>query len=336
MGDGGEEDVGTAVVIDIAKVDTHGGKGAPIIVDGDSGGQSHFPEAALAFVVEEEIGLGVVGDQDIDAAIAIVIGKCHAHALADVTADSRGFGDVSEGAVSVVVIEGVGEAGVVVGMTMEQSAGAGIAAGGLGLRVPHHVVHHEQVEAAIAVGIEPSRRHRPGLTVDACLHRHIFEGAIAAIAIQNVTAHSRHEQIGMTVVIVVGGGDSHAITIAGQAGPSCHIFEHAISAIAVEAIPVTGVILGEAGLGRAVGQEDVEQTVAIVVEEGDAAGHGFDLVLFTGNRAAAENEVHAGTAADLFERDGDGRRRPDGRRQQNANQKGAHPPVWFALAGRQR
>ena len=46
-------------------------------------------EVAVAIVVEQEIGQRIVGDEDVGAAIAIIVRKGHAHAFADVLRGCR-------------------------------------------------------------------------------------------------------------------------------------------------------------------------------------------------------------------------------------------------------
>jgi len=94
--------------------------------------------------VEQEVGLGVVGDEDVGAAIAVVIGERDAHAFADVAANTGGLRDVGEGAVAVVAVERVGEAGVHAGMAVGALAGARLDARGLGGGIPVDVVDDER------------------------------------------------------------------------------------------------------------------------------------------------------------------------------------------------
>ena len=213
----------------------------------------------------------------------------------DVAAYAGGFGHVGEGAVAVVVVESVGQAIIEIGMAMEQSARPWIAACRLFFRIPRHVIDHEQVEPAVAIVIEPAGGHGPGFAVNPSLGRDVFEGAVAAVAVENVAAHAGDEQIGMAVVIVIGGCHAHAVTLSRDPGLGGDILENAIAAIAVKPIPEARIGFVEAGLRRAVGEENIQQAIAIVVEQRDAAEHGFDLMLFVGKwrRCAARNRCRS-------------------------------------------
>src|SRR6266700_48573 len=104
----------------------------------------------------------------------------------------------------------------------------------------------------------------------------------------------------MAVVVVIAHARAHAEALAADTGPGGDVFEGTVAAIAVEAIPPAWIDFGERGLGRSVGEEDVEESVAIVVQEGDSAGHRFDLVLL-GSGSVAEDEVDAGALGDVLE-----------------------------------
>ena len=75
--------------------------------------------------------------------------------------DSGSDGHVGERAVAVVVIEPVGQRLVEARMAIGANAASGVAAEGLGRRVPLHVVDDEQIQAAVVVVVDPGRRHRP-------------------------------------------------------------------------------------------------------------------------------------------------------------------------------
>ena len=69
--------------------------------------KADLAKGAVAQIVEEEIRDGVVGDEDVEIAVAVVIGEGDAHAFSDVPAMPDFAGDIGERAVAVVVIERV-------------------------------------------------------------------------------------------------------------------------------------------------------------------------------------------------------------------------------------
>ena len=72
--------------------------------------QTYLFESAIAPIVKQKIGHVVVADENVREAVIIVVGERHAHAAADVLADSGFFGDVLESAVAAVAVQRVGEA----------------------------------------------------------------------------------------------------------------------------------------------------------------------------------------------------------------------------------
>ena len=108
------EDVRPAVVVDVARVGAHPGQRLARLGVGDPGHEADLLERAVLQVVEQEVGLRVVGDEQVHVAVAVEVGEADAHALADQLADPALDRDVRERAVAVVVVERVRQALVVV------------------------------------------------------------------------------------------------------------------------------------------------------------------------------------------------------------------------------
>ena len=142
------------------------------------------------------------------------------------------------------------------------------------------IVHHQQIELAVVVVIEPSGGHGPLVVVDSRLRRYIFERAVAAITIEDVAIHSRDKKIGMPVVVVIARRRAHRVALPGDAGAFRNIGEMEVAVVAVQPIPeFRGLFLERRNVG-AVGEVDVRQTIAVVIEHGNSAGHGFDHEFF--------------------------------------------------------
>ena len=111
------------------------------------------------------------------------------------------------------------------------------------------------------------------------------------------------------VVIEVPRGHAHAVTGMSLAADACFlgdVGEFARAKITVEAVELPGLrAVDRDGLIRAalettaVDEENVEQPVVVVVEEGDASAHGLDEVFF-GLRAGLVLEVETGFGAAVF------------------------------------
>ena len=80
-------DVRIAIVIEIAKIQSHAGDEGAVLGQSDIGLKSHFLEL-VSQVMKEEIVLRVVGHEEIRLAVQIVVGHAHAHSLADVVANA--------------------------------------------------------------------------------------------------------------------------------------------------------------------------------------------------------------------------------------------------------
>src|SRR5207249_8309283 len=71
-----------AVIIIVGEIDAHTGEGAAVAVDGDFGEEAHFFKGSVAFVVIEEFDHRVVGNEEINMAVAVVIGESDTQAFA--------------------------------------------------------------------------------------------------------------------------------------------------------------------------------------------------------------------------------------------------------------
>src|SRR5205823_13016622 len=112
-------DVGLAVVVVIAKVHTHARHWPSARRNGYAGHQSHFLEGAVAAIVKQIIGNGVVRNEHVHESVAVVIGERDAHAFAHVLPDTRTRADVLERAAVTVPVERVRESLIVFRMTVD-------------------------------------------------------------------------------------------------------------------------------------------------------------------------------------------------------------------------
>ena len=229
-----------------------------------------------------------------------------AHPLADHRPDAGGLRDVGEGAVALVAEQRVRQALVVVRVAVVVHPLR--AAEGLGLRVPDAVVGDEEVEVAVLVVVEEGGGDRPQRAVlrvgalEARLRGHVLEGAVAPVAVEDVLAQARHEEVGPPVAVVVGGRHPVVVAVALHPGLLRHVLELEVPQVAVEAVPEGGVRLVEARHLRPVGQEHVEEAVVVEVEEGDPRDHRLRLVA-VGGAARVRDEADA-VVLDQLERDG--------------------------------
>ena len=107
--------------------------------------------------------------------------------------------------------------------------------------------------------------------------------------IENIFSVAGDVQIGEAVVVVIADGHSHAVVAVsgiGQAGFFRDVGETAVFVLPVEAVPVARILAIEilrqphgTGYASAIYQKNIEQSVVVVIEQCDSAGHGLDQIL---------------------------------------------------------
>ena len=117
-------------------------------------------EAHPAEVAEQEVGRGVVGDEQVDPAVVVEVGGDHPEAAA-VAVDDPGLGRHIDEPAPVVAEEVVGQGlgvervAVEIGLRLRVAADPGV------VEVPGRVVADVEVEVAVAVQVGQRRRGRP-------------------------------------------------------------------------------------------------------------------------------------------------------------------------------
>ena len=182
-----------------------------------SGDERGLGERSVAVVAEQEVGHRVVGHEHVETCIVIEVGKGDAHTFPDMRQQARVGRDILERPIAAVPIEAVRQALEDSRMAVDPDPASLVAAEGIRGGCPLHVVHHEKVEMAVVVVVEPAGGHGPLATRDARSLRRILEAAVAAIAQQLVLPHTGDEKVDITVVVVVARGGAHGISDAAHA-----------------------------------------------------------------------------------------------------------------------
>ena len=162
---------------------------------------------------------------------------------------------------------------------------------------------HPEIEFAVAIVIEPAGGDGPLAAGDAGFGGDVFEAAVSEVVIEDVAIDAGDEEVGVAVVIVIADGGAHGVAGAGDAGLFGDVGEFPVAFVVIEAVPIFGRGLLKGRDVGAVGEVDVGAAVAIVIEDGDAAGHGFDHVLVVGGMVF-EHEGESGGGGDFAESDG--------------------------------
>ena len=176
--------------------------------------------------------------------------------------------------------------------------------------IPGEVAYNEQVEVTIVVVVDKARADRPLTGRYTGLGGYIFKGPVAAVAVEHVGSEVGEIEIDESVVIEIARGNAHAVprvTSPGDAGLLRNVGERAVALVSVQPVRVARMraVDGDALVvvdvqATAVEEENVEQPVAVVVEQAHAATHRFDEEL-TAGAPGLVNKVDAGRFPAIFE-----------------------------------
>ena len=171
---------------------------------------------AVSLVVIEKLDHGIIGDEEIDVAIAIIVGDGHAKSLSRL-AKADLLRDLGEGPVLIIVIDERGNRLEEVGMAIRAVAFFVFAAPDV-VEIPIQIAKDDQIQKPVAIQIDPRRAGGPPASRDAGLLRHVGERAVAVVVVELVAAIGGYIKILESVVVVVADGNAHAVSGSLQAG----------------------------------------------------------------------------------------------------------------------
>src|SRR5262245_44759894 len=82
-----DENVQPAVSVNIGGVNSHSRLGLAVFADGDAGLEGYFTEAPVVIVTEEEVRVGVIGDEEVLPAVVVEVKGDDAKTAAGVRPD---------------------------------------------------------------------------------------------------------------------------------------------------------------------------------------------------------------------------------------------------------
>ena len=256
--------------------------------------------------MEQVIGRGVVGDEEVDSAVAVAIERNDAQSPPFSFEETGLFGHIDELARIVaknVVRKGLEEARVTIVVFVR----AGTRAKRRVHLIPLEVMADIKVEVSIIVEVGPCRGGGPvAIAPESGRGGRVLEAAPAQVVIKGIRPPAGDEQIGTTVVIEVADGDTLAVTAGepGQSGRVGHVYEAAVAPVAEESVVERSRTRRRRKLSPLNGV-DVEPAVAIEVQECDTAAHGlWELTL--GRAPVVESEDEAPRLS-LFNESGNNR-----------------------------
>ena len=289
------DEVGPSVVV---VVDESATPGDVAIVDADAGGEGDVGVCSVAVVVVEVAGVvDEVGFEDIEPAIAVVVGDGDAHAcllVSIVVVGASGHdGDVGECAVVVVLEEDAGlgvdgdvDVGPSIVVKVVGDGGDGVARAGLEdaafFRDVGECAVAVVVEEEIGVGGEASWAAHDGDALPLAEVAHLDGGWFVGVE-RDVVADEEVE-VSVAVVVEEGASRAPAALVGVEAGFARDVSECAVAVVveedvvspetAEEVVPTVVVVVADADAGLPAGSGEAgvfgdigERAVAIVFEE---------------------------------------------------------------------
>ena len=270
------------VAVVVARVGAHPRLGPRIAVHRDTGDEPDALEAAVPQVAIQEVGVRVVGDEQIDETVVVVVGRHDAEAVgAGRIGEPVGRGRFHEAAVPDVLEEQIGLAGK---PRRADHDARPVAPDERPLRahdrVPGRidVARDIQVQVAVRIRVEKGAAGAPAAGRDTRARGDFIEGAVATVAEQEVRPPVGDVEIETPVVVDIPGAHAVAPGRAVHARLLRHVFEFPSSKVAVEGVPVRDALACRRELGGR-RQIDVQSSVAVVVEQRDAAAARFQNVV---------------------------------------------------------
>ena len=265
-------------------VDPHRAAGVARVGERDPRGRPLLGERPILVVAEQVVGLGVIGDGQVDPAIPVVVAEGDAerlplqHPPLGIPGQPRLRRHVRERAVAVVVEQLTAfprkRLRPAVGFVLAVQRAADVGLGG-----PFHVMADKQIQLAIPVIVDKSRARAPAARGHARFRGHVGERAISVVVVQHVVRKTRDVNVRIAVVVVIADGNPHAINAAVRyAGGLRHIRKRSVGILAVERIPARLAIHREL-VASALHQKNIQPPVLVVIEKRAPAAHRLDQIL---------------------------------------------------------
>ena len=295
LGEVGDEDAQPAARVVVGDRHAHPALLGAVLAHGNPHEEPRFLEGPALPVDVEVVGGRVVGDVEVEPAVAVHVDPGDAKAEVAVgIADARFLADLGEGAARILAEQEIGGARQAPRSTLDGDAAvlAGLVLAELRqvVQVELDVPANEQVEVAVAVVVGEAATGRPAGGRHAQVLRHVGEGALAGVAVQPVPADPGDVDVLPAVAVDVGDAQPHAPAGMGNTGLGGDVAKRAVAQIAVESARRRLRVVRGVDRER-VDEVDVQQAVAVVVEQPDAAAHRLDDVLLLGRRVVAEGDA---------------------------------------------
>ena len=313
----GHEEARAAAVRVVAHRDPHAALLGAVLAHRDPRGEAHVLEGAVLLVLVEVVRLGVVRDVEVRPAVAVVVepGDPETVVLVGV-AHARLRAHLREAPVPLVAEQEVrlpGEpprpalhrdAPVLARRTPSLALARALAELGQVVEVDEHVPADEEVEAAVPVVVGEAAAHGPAAPRDARGLGDLLERAVAVVAVEVVAPEAGDVDVRGPVAVRVTGADPHRPAGVPDARLVRHVLEPEAAEVAVEHA-AHGLRVVPGVDGERVREVDVDEAVAVVVEERHPAAHRLHYVLLLGRGLVLEDDARL--ARDVAEEERRGR-----------------------------
>ena len=206
-----DEQVFVAVEIEVARRDAHAAFGSARRIQRGAGQQAVVGERAVVPIDPQLVRRAVVGDVDVEPAVAVVVAHRDAEPRAVRLRDAGRGGAVDEASTAVVAKQPGGH-GAIRARAAVVARARRVVALLVGRRREVDVVRDEEIERAVAVVVEERGAGAPSGIREARLLRDVGERAVAVVVKERQRAERRDEQILVAVVVVVADRGAHAVS----------------------------------------------------------------------------------------------------------------------------
>src|SRR6185369_9098612 len=171
---------------------------------------------------------------------------------------------------------------------------------------PVEIICDKQIEFPVAIIVEPGSGNSPEFLPGGESPAHpssfgyIAERAVSVVVIEKIAVEAGDVKIRMAVVVVIRSRRTHTVALSTHPRAIRHVHECSIVIIAIEPIGKLALVLHQVRKMSAVGEENVEVSVTIIVQQRHTARDPVNHRL-VGKSAIVENEIDSGSRLPVFE-----------------------------------
>src|SRR5580698_230570 len=204
----GDKKIGEAIVVIILKNDAHARGHSAALRKRRTRIHTSFVKRTVPVVVKKKLIRSVIGDKNVRESVAVIVRERYPQPVALLRGDAGSDAHVLKRAISPIVIEDVCDGRK---RTWRAVGGSFGAARFAFLDAPIQIAGNEQIQPAVVIVIEKSRRSRPTAGGDASLRGDIRKSAVAIVVIQNILSEVGHVDVRKTVIVIIPDRDSHSV-----------------------------------------------------------------------------------------------------------------------------